>query len=211
VESLWLDRALTQAGFVRAVADVLPRLKPKEYFRPAQVDPWGNFNNIAFGKDYSHPRLRLPGTGGIPDVSTYINDILLYVPRHSRLTFVATLDFCSGLGHNAARIYGSGPKYLISDFGQFDFSRCAEDDPEVQPTMRLVTYHPGVRIDKIQAKTGFSLKIAPDVQETAAPTEEELHLLRRVVDPLGIRKLETLSGAERRNLIREIIAKEAIQ
>jgi glutaconate CoA-transferase subunit B len=95
VESLWLDRAMTQASFVMIVADLLPRLKPKEYFRPAQVDPWGNFNNIAFGKNYSHPRLRLPGTGGIPDVSTYINDILLYVPRHSRLTFVPALDFCS--------------------------------------------------------------------------------------------------------------------
>src|SRR5512138_814691 len=59
IESLWLDRGLAYSGFVRAVADVLPRLKPKEFFRPAQVDPQGNFNNIAFGKDYRHPRFRL--------------------------------------------------------------------------------------------------------------------------------------------------------
>ncbi len=52
VERLWLDRAITTIGFVRGVADVLPILRPMEFFRPAQVDPQGNFNNIAFGKDY---------------------------------------------------------------------------------------------------------------------------------------------------------------
>ena len=121
VESLWLDRSMNNLGFVRAAADILPRLRPKEFFRPAQIDPAGNFNNIAFGKDYRHPRLRLPGTGGIPDVTTFIDDIYLYVPRHSRLTFVPQLDYLSGLGHNPARRLGSGPRYLVSDLGQFDF------------------------------------------------------------------------------------------
>ena len=211
VESLWLDRALTQTGFVRAVADVLPTLQPKEFFRPAQVDPWGNFNNIAFGKDYHHPRLRLPGTGGIPDVTTYINDILLYVPRHSRLTFVPRLDFCSGLGYHPDRTHGSGPRYLVSDLGQFDFFRYDENDPQSQPRLRLATYHPGVRIEQIQARTGFDLNIALNIQETPAPTKEEMRLLRQEIDPLGIRRLESLSGAERRSLLREIIARESTQ
>ena len=121
VESLWLDRAIINLGFVQAVVDVLPSLRPLEFFRPAQVDPNGNFNNIAFGREYQRPRLRLPGTGGIPDVTTFINDIYLYVTRHSRLTFVPQLDFLSGLGHNKARTHGSGPQYLVSDLGQFDF------------------------------------------------------------------------------------------
>jgi acyl CoA:acetate/3-ketoacid CoA transferase beta subunit len=202
IESLWLDRALTSVSFVRAVADVLPCLKPREFFRPAQVDPYGNFNNIAFGKDYRHPRLRLPGTGGIPDVTTFLNDICLYVPRHSRLTFVSKLDHLSGLGHNPARIHGTGPRYLISDLGQFDFA-----GPKGR--MRLVTYHPGVKIERIQSKTSFALEIAPEVQPTPPPTEQELCLLRTEIDPLGIRKLELLSGAERRVLIHKIIEQEA--
>ncbi len=121
VEQLWLDRSLKNVGFVRAAADMLPRLRPKEFFRPAQIDPAGNFNNLAFGQNYRRPRLRLPGSGGIPDVTTFINDIYLYVPRHSRLTFVQKLDFLSGLGHNRERRWGSGPRYLVSDLGQFDF------------------------------------------------------------------------------------------
>src|SRR4030066_2277201 len=75
VERLWLDRSLVNVGFTRAVSEVLPTLRPLEFFRPAQIDLNGNFNNIAFGKDYHLPRLRLPGTGGIPDVTTYIDNI----------------------------------------------------------------------------------------------------------------------------------------
>ena len=203
VESLWLDRAITTIGFVRGVADVLPSLRPMEFFRPAQVDPQGNFNNIAFGKDYRMPRLRLPGTGGIPDVTTYLDDIYLYVPRHSRLTFVPQLDFHSGLGHNKARTHGSGPQCLISDLGQFDFNG---DDPE--HSMRLISFHQGTSIKRIQAKTGFDIEIAPNVQETSPPTEEELYLLRDEIDPLCIRRLELLSGSKRRKLLREIIMYE---
>jgi len=203
VESLWLDRAIINLGFVRAVVDVLPSMRPLEFFRPAQVDPFGNFNNIAFGRDYRRPRLRLPGTGGIPDVTTYINDIYLYVTRHSRLTFVSQLDFLSGLGHNSKRTHGSGPQYLISDIGQFDFNGNGSEN-----RMRLVSFHAGVTIDHIQVKTGFKLDISPDVCETPPPTEEELSLLRREIDPLGIRKLELLSGSKRRSLLHEIVSRE---
>lgn len=199
IESLWLDRGLAYSGFVRAAADVLPRLKPKEFFRPAQVDPHGNFNNIAFGKDYRHPRFRLPGTGGIPDVTTFISDIHLYVPRHSRLTFVTKLDFLSGLGHNPSRTHGKGPVYLITDLGQFDFAR---------GVMRLTSNHPGVSLEQIQKQTGFTLEIAPDLAETPPPSDEELRLLREEIDPYGIRRLETLSGAERRNLMHWILKEE---
>jgi len=199
VEKLWLDRSLTSVGFVRAAADVLPRLRPKEFFRPAQVDPCGNFNNIAFGKDYRRPRFRLPGTGGIPDVTTYIHDIHLYVPRHSRLTFVKHLDFRSGLGHDPARTHGQGPVYLITDLGQFDFAN---------GRMRLISYHPGVDVGKIKSHTGFELEIAPDAAETPPPSDEELRLLREEIDPLSIRRLETLSGSERRGLLNEILKKE---
>ncbi len=202
IESLWLDRSMTNVGFVRAAADVLPVLRPKEFFRPGQIDIHGNFNNIAFGKDYHRPRLRLPGTGGIPDVTTFIDDIHLYVPRHSRVTFVAEIDYISGLGHHPKRTHGSGPRYLVSDLGQFDFA---------QGRMRLTSYHPGIDIARIQAKTGFELDISPEVHETPLPSQEEIDLLRKVIDPLGIRKLESLSGAARRQLLHEIIAAESVR
>jgi acyl CoA:acetate/3-ketoacid CoA transferase beta subunit len=199
VENLWLDKALTHTSFVHAAADILPTLRPKEFFRPGQLDMAGNFNNIAFGKDYRLPRLRLPGTGGIPDVTTFISDIHLYVPRHSRLTFVPKLDFCSGLGHSPIRTHGAGPRYLITDLGQFDFAN---------GRMRLTSYHPFTTSAHIQAHTGFELEISPDLAPSPEPTLEELRLLREVIDPLGIRSLESLSGNPRRQLLRQIIDQE---
>jgi glutaconate CoA-transferase subunit B len=199
VERLWLDRSMVNVGFVRAVCDVLPSLRPLEFFRPAQIDPHGNFNNIAFGKDFHYPRMRLPGTGGIPDVTTYLNDIMLYIPRHSRVTFVPQLDFCSGLGHNSARRHGTGPRYLVTDLGQFDF---------IAGRMRITTYHPGVTVEQIQAHTGFPLEISPEITETPLPSEEEIDLLRKEIDPLNIRRLETLSGPSRRDLLHKIIEAE---
>ncbi len=207
IESLWLDRSLTSVGFVRAAADILPSLKPKEFFHPAQVDPSGNFNNVAFGhhylNEYPHKaRLRLPGTGGIPDVTTFINDIFLYVPQHSRITFVEKLDICSGLGHSIKRQAGQGPKALISNLGVFDFHN---------GRMRLVSYHPGVDLTEIQKRTGFPLELAPSIHETPLPTPKELDIIRNQIDPLSIRKLELLSGPDRKHLLLEILNRENSQ
>lgn len=199
VEDFWLQKGLMHVGFATATADLLPKYNPKEFFRPAQVDAVGNFNNIAFGKDYYKPRMRLPGTGGIPDVTTYSDNVYLYVPRHSRVTFVEKVDFVSGLGHVPERIRGGGPKYLITDLGQFDWQG---------GQMCLVSYHPSVTIEHIQKKTGFDLAIAPDVYETLPPTDEEVRLLREEIDPLGVRQLEILSGTARKDLLREILEKE---
>lgn len=199
IEDLWVGRALTHFGFVSGAADLLPSYETKEFFRPAQVDAAGNFNNIAFGTDYHRPRMRLPGTGGIPDVTVFSGHVYLYVPRHSRVTFVNSVDFISGLGHVPARTSGSGPHYLVSDLGQFDWA---------EGRMRLTTYHPGVTVERIQAKTGFDLTIAPDIHETPPPTAEECRLLREDIDPLGVRKLETLAGSARKDLLRAILAAE---
>jgi acyl CoA:acetate/3-ketoacid CoA transferase beta subunit len=200
-EELWLGKAITNASFVTLVADVLPTLSPREFFRPAQIDPAGNFNNIAIGKNYARPRLRLPGSGGIPDVSVQSDGMYIYVPRHSRAVFVPKLDWLSGMGHDPKRQRGSGPRYLISDLGQFDW---------VNGWMRLVSYHRGVTVERIQAKTGFELQIAPDLHETPPPDREEIRLLREEIDPLGVRRLETLAGTARRFHLRAILAHEGV-
>lgn len=200
VEELWLGQALYCMGFAQVACDLLPTLTPKEFFRPAQIDPFGQFNNVAIG-NYYHPRLRLPGCGGIADVTGFSPVVYLYVPSHSRAVFVEKLDFVSGLGVPTADRPGQrlGPHLLVSDLGVFDYAN---------GRMRLRSYHRGITIEKIQQKTGFPLSIAPDVQETPPPTVEEVRLLREVIDPLGIRELERMSGAQRRPRMRELVRQE---
>lgn len=199
IEDIWLGKGLIHVGFVSAAVDLLPKYNPKEFFRPAQIDAAGNTNNVAFGSDYARPRMRLPGTGGIPDVTPYSDHTYLYVPRHSKVTFVEKVDFVSGMGHVATRKRGSGPQYLLSDLGQFDWAN---------GRMRLISVHPGVTVEQVKKKTAFDLDIAPDVHETPPPSAEEVRLLREQIDPLGVRKLEMLGGGARKDLLREILERE---
>lgn len=201
IEDVWVGKGLIHLGFAAGAAEILPKYRPKEFFRPAQVDAQGNFNNIAFGKDYKKPRMRLPGSGGIPDVTPRYEDTFLYVPRHSKVTFAEKIDFISGMGHSDKRKHGSGPHYMITDMGQFDWA---------SGRMRLVTYHPDISIEQIQKKTGFELEIAPDVHETALPELEDIRLLREEIDPLSTRKLETLGGTARKDLLRDILTAEGV-
>jgi acyl CoA:acetate/3-ketoacid CoA transferase beta subunit len=207
IEDTWLGQAIRLLSFAEISGEVLPTLQPKEFFRPAQIDAYGNFNNVVIG-DYYQPRLRLPGCGGIADVTNTSRRIYLYVPRHEQRVFVEQLDFRSGVGHLAGEsqverrgrgITSPGPRYLVSDLGQFDFAH---------RRLRLVSYHPGVTVEEIQAKTGFPLEIALNLEETIPPSEEEVRLLRGEIDPLGMRKLERLTGQARRLALREIIKQE---
>ncbi|MBK8134588.1 MAG: hypothetical protein IPK52_01930 [Chloroflexi bacterium] len=198
-EDVWLEHGLLHAGFVVAALDLLPKFKPKEFFRPAQIDVFGNTNNVGIGRDMSKPRLRLPGTGGIPDVTIYSDRVYFYVPRHTPVTFVEKLDCISGLGVSEKRTRGSAPRYLISDLGQFDWAH---------GRMRMTHMHPGVSLEHVQRKTGFRLEIADGMQTTDAPSAEELRLLREVIDPLGVRRLEILNGSTRKDALREILEKE---
>jgi len=201
VEEQWINHGLAFLTFTQIACELLPRVKMKEFFRPAQVDSRGSFNNVFIGGTYDRPHMRLPGSGGIADVTGYSDKACLYVPRHSRAVFVEPIDFVSGLGHAPGRLDGTGPVYLISNLGQFDFAH---------GRLRLTSFHAGESIDRIQAKTAYPFKVAPEARETEPPTAEEVRLLREVVDPLGVRRLELLSGAQRKALIRDILRRERI-
>jgi acyl CoA:acetate/3-ketoacid CoA transferase beta subunit len=74
----------------------------------------------------------------------------------------------------------------VSNLGVFDFE--THDH-----TMRLVSRHPGVSLDDIQAATGFSLFIPVDDAITRLPTDDELRLIREEIDPLGLGEREVPS------------------
>ncbi|NVM54707.1 MAG: hypothetical protein HWN66_13480 [Candidatus Helarchaeota archaeon] len=184
-----------------------------EFFRPAQVDMYGNTNNVVIG-DWHKPKVRLPGAAGIIDFSGFYSaGQHLYVTRHDTRTFVPTekIFFRSGVGFvDGSRplieygLIGVGPKCVITNLAYLDF------DPK-QRRMRIKTIHPDVSVKEVEENTGFELLKAPDLKETKPPTEKEIQLLRKKVDPLGIRKLEVLTGKERAELLEEVIRKEYSQ
>ena len=57
-------------------------------------------------------------------------------------------------------------------------------------TMRLRSVHPGVTVEEVVAATGFELVVPSDVPESRLPTDEELRLIREVIDPRNLREAE---------------------
>jgi glutaconate CoA-transferase, subunit B len=158
--------------------------------RGAQIDRHGNANNSVIGPDYHHPRVRLPGSAGLGDMGSVGKRLVYWTTTHDPRTLVERVDFvtCAGwLGggdERERRGLAGGPDVVVSDLAVMDF------EPRTK-AMRLVSVHPGVSVEQVQAATGFEL-LLPDgpVPETAPPTPEELRLIRDHIDIDGARRRE---------------------
>jgi hypothetical protein len=75
----------------------------------------------------------------------------------------------------------------------------------------LVSLHPGVTLEELRQETGGEFLVAEPLPVTEPPTPEHLRLIRREIDPFGIRRLEFVPGKERLDLIESILkAEEAL-
>lgn len=146
----------------------------------SQVDRFGNQNISCIGP-FEKPKSQLLGVRGAPG-NTANHATSYWVPRHSPRVFVEKVDMVSGVGTDK----DAGPfvdlRRIVSDLGVMDLGGPGG-------TMRLVSVHPGVTVDDVQAATGFALHV-DDVVETRLPTDEELHLIREVLDPKSLRDKE---------------------
>ncbi len=155
-----------------------------------QIDRFGN-QNIAFIGAPERPSVQLIGFRGAPG-NTINNFTSYFVANHSPKVFVEKVDVVSGIGYDRAAELGPVaarfhriPR-VVSNLGVFDF-----ETPD--HSMRLVSLHPGVTIEEIQAATGFSLLIPVETPTTRLPTDEELRLIREEIDPLGLGEREVPS------------------
>ena len=145
----------------------------------AQVDRFANLNSTVIG-DYEHPKVRLPGAGGAPEIAACCGQVVVMVP-HSPRTFVERLDFVTTVGHGdgpAARerlgFRGAGPTAVITDLGVL------EPDPETKE-LTLTQVHEGVDAEQVREATGWPLRVAEDLRTTESPTDEELNALRELI------------------------------
>lgn len=152
----------------------------------SQIDRHGNQNFAAVG-DYRRPKAQLLGLRGAP--GNVINHTTSYwIPNQAR-TFVESVDVVSGPGYDrvAALAESSGRfheiRRIVTELAAYDF-----ETPD--RTMRLRSVHPGVTVDDVLAAAPFELAVPDDVPASRLPTDSELHLIRDVIDPAGIRKRE---------------------
>lgn len=173
----------------RAIFDLVWSGRRHVLMGAAQIDRYGN-QNIACIGPFEKPKSQLLGVRGAPG-NTINHRTSYWVPNHSPRSFVAAVDFVSGVGYDRARALGPAASRfhsvhrVISNKGVFDF-----ETPD--RSMRLRSLHPGVSVEDVAKSTGFPLVIPDNVEVTRAPTDDELRLLREVIDSgaLGRRELK---------------------
>ena len=147
----------------------------------AQIDRYGTLNSTVIG-DYAKPKTRLPGSGGALEIATNAQRTFTII-RLKRRAFVDKLDFLTSPGHHTggdsrARLGlpGGGPELVITDKAILNFA-----NPERE--MQLSAIFPGVAAKDVQEEVGWPLRLAQTIEDTIAPTAEELRLIREEVDP----------------------------
>ncbi|MEO0084363.1 MAG: CoA-transferase, partial [candidate division WOR-3 bacterium] len=149
----------------------------------AQIDMYGNLNTTVIGQ-YWPPKVRLPGSGGANDVGSHCWKTIAIMRQHDKRRFVKKLDFLTTPGYltgpgareKAGLPPNTGPYRVVSNLGLMGY------DDKTKRMMLLAT-NPGVSVEQVLENTEFEMLIAEKVGVNAEPTEKELEILRKEVDP----------------------------
>jgi glutaconate CoA-transferase, subunit B len=176
---------LSTADYIAAVPEIFnywvqPGRIDVGFLGAAQIDRFANINTTVIGGDYAHPKVRLPGAGGAPEIAASCGEVIVIV-RQSPRAFVEKVDFITSVGHGDGPgsrerlgLRGKGPTKVITDLG------ILEPDPETCELV-LTHVHPGVEAEQARAATGWDLQVADELVTTDPPTDEELRQLRELV------------------------------
>jgi len=144
----------------------------------AQIDRFGNLNSTVIG-DYARPTVRLPGSGGAPEIMTHAREVLI-VMKQSPRTFVSRLEFRTSCGYlegsgarRAGGSPGAGPRAVITDLG------ILRPHPRTEE-LQLCALYPGVTLEAARAATGWPLQLAAQMEVLPYPQPAELACLREL-------------------------------
>ncbi|MHA1189829.1 MAG: CoA-transferase subunit beta [Alphaproteobacteria bacterium] len=146
------------------------------FLSAAQLDRFGNINTTVIG-DYAHPKVRLPGGGGAPEIASSAGQIYITM-KQSRRGFVEKIDFMTSFGHGTGGddrkkldLTTAGPTLLITDLAIW------KPDPETRE-FTVTSLHPGTTREQMTETVSWPIRYAETVAETPPPTVEELQILR---------------------------------
>jgi glutaconate CoA-transferase subunit B len=178
-----LDRLTARGQYDWSLAfDLIAADKFRIFTGPAQIDRSGAANISVVG-DWHRPKVQLIGSRGLPDDVWRIKHIHFHLPKQSKRNLVQAVDFVSSFGNGPIReeigCVTGRPGVLVTDLAVFYWPN--DGDIAVQ------SIHPGVSVQELQEHTGFDLALSDAIATTVAPTPEELHAIRHIVDPDGTR------------------------
>ncbi len=150
----------------------------------ASIDRYGNINTTCFG-DYSHPKVRLGGSGGACDFGSLAPKTII-VFEHEKRRFPESVDFITTPGYlqgkksrfESGLRTNTGPYAVVTTLGLFHF----DEDNE----MFLKAFNPSSSVEEIRESVQWNLKVDDNVKALAPPNKKELEVLRHKLDPEGM-------------------------
>ncbi len=143
----------------------------------AEIDRFANINTSYIG-GFASPQLKLPGSGGAPDIASMAKRLLLIINHEKRrlverVGYVTSPGYLDGGETRAAAGLAGGPAAVITDRA---ILRPHGPDNE----LHLASVHPGHTADEVRDNTGWDLKSWPQVKQTPQPTASEMTALHRI-------------------------------
>ena len=170
----------------RKVFDVVASGRRHVVMGANQIDRHGNQNLSAFGP-LQQPTRQMFGVRGAPG-NTINHPTSYWVGRHSTRVFTESVDIVSGIGYD--KVDPGNPAFddhnihrVVTNLGVFDFG-----GPD--HTLRALSLHPGVEAAEVVENTSFEVAGLDSAGVTRQPTDEELTIIREVLDPKGVRNRE---------------------
>lgn len=171
----------------RSVFDTLWGGRRHVVMGASQIDAHGN-QNIANIGPWEQPKSQLLGVRGAPG-NTINHTTSYFIGNQTSRVFVDKVDTVSGIGYDRAAQLGEWVRThheirrVVTNLGVFDFNT-----PDHR--MRVASVHPGVNLSDITEACSFELVVGDDVPTTRLPNDEELAMLREVLDPKSFRDRE---------------------
>jgi len=185
VATLTTDDGVAEAHLpYREVFHLLWSTKRHVMMGASQVDGFGNQNISCIGP-FEAPKAMLIGARGAPGNTIY-HRTSYWVPQQSARIFCEAVDFVCGVGNDRAAELGSrAARYhdlhrIVTNLGVFGFGRDGK--------MIVLSLHPGVEADEVQAASSFELD-ASKAPQTRIPSAQEMLWIEQL-DPDQKRYLE---------------------
>jgi len=141
----------------------------------AEVDRFGNLNSTQV-RSAESATIRLPGSGGACDIASLAQRFVVLL-EHSKRRLPERVSYITSPGYGdggdwrqRAGLPRGGPAAVITTKCVLRFASDGE--------AYLDSVHPGVGVDDVVANTGWKLRVADEVSETAVPSADELAVIR---------------------------------
>jgi glutaconate CoA-transferase subunit B len=174
-------RAKVLSSFVDILGTILHKGRVDVGFLGGlETDQYGNLNTTLVGDPRGKFR-HMVGSGGANDIASCANKTIIIIRHEARklkeaISFITSPGYIRGGDSRAQAGLPGGPSRVITDKAIFGFH------PETKQ-MTLMSIHPGNTLDDVLGTMGFAPIVPQRVPYTEPPTQEQVRLIREVIDP----------------------------